>query len=108
MAAAARLQRLQLVREELASVVEPVETTSADVVSTSSTTLDALDALIEEAQGDLPEPVRHQLEGWPAVVESYSGDEQVVRVRAREIHTKLTKESLSGNKIRREIGRAHV
>ena len=38
---------------------------------------------------------------WPAVVESYSGDEQVVVVRDREIHTKLTKESLSGNKIPR-------
>ena len=39
--------------------------------------------------------------GWPAVVESYSGDEQVVVVRDREIHTKLTRESLSGNKIPR-------
>ena len=35
-----------------------------------------------------------QLERWPAVVEAYSGDEQVVVVRDREIHTKLTRESL--------------
>ena len=42
-----------------------------------------------------------QVERWPAVVESYSGDEQVVVVRDREITTKLTRESLSGNKIPR-------
>ncbi len=45
--------------------------------------------------------VAEQLEGWPAIVEAYSGDEQVVKVRDKEIHTKLTRESLSGNKIRR-------
>ena len=42
-----------------------------------------------------------QIEAWPAVVESYSGDEQVVKVRDKEIRTRLTKESLSGNKIPR-------
>ncbi len=42
-----------------------------------------------------------QIEAWPTVVETYSGDEQVVVVRDREIHTALTRESLSGNKIPR-------
>ena len=32
---------------------------------------------------------------------AYSGDEQVVRIRDREIRTALTRESLSGNRIRR-------
>jgi methylmalonyl-CoA mutase len=41
------------------------------------------------------------IENWPAVVESYSGDEQVVRVRDRELRTALTRESLSGNRIPR-------
>ena len=35
---------------------------------------------------------------WPATVESYSGDEQVVRVRDEELRTRLTRESLSGNR----------
>ena len=48
---------------------------------------------------ELPAEVAEQLAGWPAVVESYSGDEQVVKVRDKEIHTTLTRESLSGNKI---------
>jgi methylmalonyl-CoA mutase len=41
------------------------------------------------------------IENWPAVVDSYSGDEQVVRVRDREQRTALTRESLSGNRIPR-------
>ena len=45
--------------------------------------------------------VAEQIEGWPDVVESYSGDEQVVVVRDQEIHTTLRRESLSGSKIPR-------
>ena len=45
--------------------------------------------------------VGEQIENWHTVVESYSGDEQVVTIRGKELHTKLTKESLSGNKISR-------
>src|SRR5690606_6336559 len=41
------------------------------------------------------------IEQWPAVVESYSGDEQVVRVRDRELRTTLARESLSGTRIPR-------
>ena len=58
-------------------------------------------ALLDEARKAVPHEVADQIERWPAVVESYSGDEQVVKVRDREIHTKLTRESLSGNKIPR-------
>ena len=41
------------------------------------------------------------IENWPAVVDSYSGDEQVVRVEDLEQRTALTRESLSGNRIPR-------
>ena len=60
-----------------------------------------VDGLLEEARKELPHEVADQIERWPAVVASYSGDEQVVMVRDKEIHTKLTRESLSGNKIPR-------
>ena len=79
---ARRLQRLEAVAGELSSREE-------------------IDALLEQAREDLPREVRDQLDGWPSVVESYSGEEQVVVVRDREIHTPLTRESLSGNQIRR-------
>ena len=58
-------------------------------------------ALLEQARADLPADVARQIEEWPSVVEAYSGDEQVVTVRDREIHTSLVRESLSGSRIRR-------
>ncbi|MFT4286995.1 methylmalonyl-CoA mutase family protein [Nocardioides sp.] len=60
-----------------------------------------LAAHAEAARQALPADLRRQIEEWPNVVASYSGDEQVVTVRDQEIVTKLTKESLSGNKIPR-------
>nr|WP_067432994.1 fused isobutyryl-CoA mutase/GTPase IcmF [Nocardioides jensenii] len=57
--------------------------------------------LLEGARKQVPHDVLDQIENWPKVVESYSGDEQVIKIRDKELHTKLTKESLSGNKIRR-------
>ena len=62
---------------------------------------EALNALIDEAGEVLPGSVTRLLADWPTVVESYSGDEQVVSIRDKEIHTTLARESLSGNKIRR-------
>ncbi|MFJ9373418.1 fused isobutyryl-CoA mutase/GTPase IcmF [Streptomyces sp. NPDC101455] len=58
-------------------------------------------SLLTEARRQLPYEITERIEEWPAVVASYSGEEQVVRVRDKEIRTKLTRESLSGNKIRR-------
>lgn len=77
--AARRLQRIEAVAQEA----------------------EGLDGLLESARKDVPHEVADQIAAWPAVVESYSGDEQVVVVRDKEIHTKLTRESLSGNKIPR-------
>ncbi|SEL15216.1 fused isobutyryl-CoA mutase/GTPase IcmF [Streptacidiphilus jiangxiensis] len=57
--------------------------------------------LLTEACRQLPYDLAEQIEGWPAVVASYSGTEQVVKVRDKEIRTALTRESLSGNKIPR-------
>ncbi|WP_448624334.1 fused isobutyryl-CoA mutase/GTPase IcmF [Geodermatophilus sp. URMC 64] len=54
-----------------------------------------------QAHGELLPEVRELLESWPARVEDYSGDEYVYRVRDKEIRTPLTRETLSGNKVRR-------
>ncbi|CAN5472867.1 hypothetical protein BH09ACT12_BH09ACT12_17730 [soil metagenome] len=81
-AQARRLQRLEAVAGELSERAE-------------------IDTLLEQARTDLPREVREQLDGWASVVESYSGEEQVVVIRDREIHTPLVRESLSGNQIRR-------
>ncbi|WP_341924811.1 fused isobutyryl-CoA mutase/GTPase IcmF [Nocardioides psychrotolerans] len=82
--AARRVQRLELVTEEL-----------------GESDHGAVPQLLEKARKALPHDVSDQIAGWPAVVESYAGDEQVTRVRDKEITTQLTRESLSGNKIPR-------
>ncbi|MFF8991184.1 fused isobutyryl-CoA mutase/GTPase IcmF [Streptomyces sp. NPDC014983] len=84
--AARRVQRLDAVKGELTA---------------AGSDADNVDALLTDARRQLPHEVTEQLENWPAVVASYSGDEQVVKIRDREIRTKLTRESLSGNKVPR-------
>lgn len=81
-AKARRLQRLEAVAAELK---QP----------------DEVGALLDDARKQLPHEVKEQIEGWPAVVETYSGDELVVRIRETDNHTALTRESLSGTKVRR-------
>ncbi|HWM01335.1 MAG TPA: fused isobutyryl-CoA mutase/GTPase IcmF [Actinophytocola sp.] len=61
-----------------------------------------LDGVLAAAEEALPAEVAELLdEEWPSWVEAYSGEEMVVRSRDREIHTKLTRETLSGNQVRR-------
>ena len=82
--AARRLQRLTEVAAELSG--EPAE---------------AVAALARQAREDLSGASAGLIESWPAVVESHSGDEQVVRTRDREMRIQLTSETLSGSKIPR-------
>ncbi|MER6942814.1 fused isobutyryl-CoA mutase/GTPase IcmF [Nonomuraea sp. NPDC000554] len=67
--------------------------------------LDGDDARLAElaarADGELSDESRALLDGWPAVRERYTADELVVKVRDREIHTPLWRETLSGNRIPR-------
>ena len=59
-------------------------------------------AALDEARArGCPPTAAALLDEWPRRVEDYSGDELVVTVRGRELHTPLTRETLSGNRIRR-------
>jgi methylmalonyl-CoA mutase len=84
--AAARVQRLEIVGREMAA---------------AGVDASAVDGLLDRARKDLPVEVTAQIEAWPSVVASYTGDEQVVVVRDREVRTPLTRESLSGSHIPR-------
>ncbi|MCW2599836.1 MAG: methylmalonyl-CoA mutase, large subunit [Frankiales bacterium] len=81
-------------QSELARRRQHLETARALVQETAE-----LDALIEG--GKLDPEVQELLDAWPARVEEYSGDELVYSVRGKEVHTPLTRETLSGNKVRR-------
>ncbi|WP_435200522.1 fused isobutyryl-CoA mutase/GTPase IcmF [Janibacter sp. GS2] len=83
---ARRVQRLALVDDELTAAGKDGH---------------GVDELLDQARATLPAEITEQIDRWPAIVESYSGEEQVVTIRGKEIHTRLTKESLSGNQISR-------
>ena len=57
--------------------------------------------LIDWKDGELTGTSKKLLDMWPKTVELYAADEYVVKIRDKEIRTKLTSESLSGSKIRK-------
>ena len=81
-----RVQRLAAVRAELAE----------DILAERSVA-----SLLDQAQREVGADSAELIAGWPAVVDAYSGPEQVVRIRDRELRTQLTRESLSGTAIPR-------
>ncbi|MBN9734844.1 MULTISPECIES: fused isobutyryl-CoA mutase/GTPase IcmF [unclassified Pseudonocardia] len=60
-----------------------------------------VDTALQRAEKEVPAESAELLEQWPSRVEDYSGDEYVYTVRDKEFRTKLTRETLSGNKVRR-------
>ncbi|MGC0144034.1 fused isobutyryl-CoA mutase/GTPase IcmF [Pseudactinotalea sp. Z1732] len=84
--AASRVQHLEFTLEEL---------------SAAGKAHDDVARLAEDARRALPAEVLEQQQQWPATVQVYSGTEHTVRVRERDITTRLTRESLSGTKVPR-------
>ncbi|MBI1365451.1 MAG: methylmalonyl-CoA mutase [Alphaproteobacteria bacterium] len=62
-----------------------------------------LDKLIEARRERQDPRARKLLADWPKVKRSYSGDEYVVKIRDKEIRTKLTRKTLSGTEIRKVV-----
>jgi methylmalonyl-CoA mutase len=62
---------------------------------------DPVQDALEQAEKALPAEAAALLDGWPGTVADYAGDELVVTVRGRELRTALTRETLSGSRIRR-------
>ena len=58
-----------------------------------------VDRLATEKDAALDPEARKLIDSWPETVKAYSGDEQVVKVRGREIRTRLTTTSLSGTTV---------
>lgn len=80
--AAQRVQRLEQVLAELPDDIQVAE-------------------LLTKAKAGLKPENAALLAEWPAIAESYRGEEQVVRVRDRELRTPLRRETLSGSSIPR-------
>jgi methylmalonyl-CoA mutase len=70
--------------------------TTSDLLAGAGAPTDDVEALLAEAEGELDPACHALLDGWPATVEAYSGDEHVTQVRDREVRTALTRTSLAG------------
>jgi len=62
-----------------------------------------LAALAREREAKLDPRAKKLLDMWPDTQRAYSGDEYVVKIRGREIRTRLVHESLSGTKVRKVV-----
>jgi len=98
------VQRLAAVVAELSDDTERA-TAPAAAQASSSRVADgdrrAVAALLEAARREVTPGSAALIEEWPKLAASYSGEEQVVRVRDKELRTTLARESLSGNRIPR-------
>ncbi len=76
---------------------------SHEMLEQSGGKASSLDGLITEREERLDTRARNLLENWPKVKDSYAGDEYVVKIRDREVRTKLTRKTLSGTEIRKVV-----
>ncbi len=60
-------------------------------------------ALADKREPGLDATSRKLLAMWPQMKKAYAGDEYVVKIRDREIRTRITTTSLSGTKIRKVV-----
>jgi isobutyryl-CoA mutase len=98
--AARRVQRLAAVRAELAREATRAAAAQDGGPSTGSAE-GAVAELLDRARREVTADSAELVARWPAVAASYAGDEQVVRVRDRELRTELKRESLSGTLVPR-------
>ena len=99
-AAVRKVQQLTAVHAELSASTERGVASVPDRAAAESAER-VLAGLLTNAASEVTEDSAALLKAWPAVVDAYSGDEQVVLVRDRELRTPLTRQSLSGNSIPR-------
>ncbi len=77
--------------------------TSKAVFQQAGKGIENFDALIATKDSQLDPSSRSLLDQWPEMMATYAGEEHVVKIRDREIHTSLVSESLSGTKIRKIV-----
>ena len=84
--------RLARERQQLAETKRMLAAARREVV---------LDDLIAERDNAMDGEAKTLLASWPQLQETYAGDEHVVKIRDKEIRTRLTTTTLSGNKVRK-------
>jgi methylmalonyl-CoA mutase len=75
--------------------------TAATMLAAEGSDATTVEALLAAQEAELQPHLAALLEEWPAVREQYTQDELVVRIRDKELHTALWRETLSGSRIPR-------
>ena len=88
-------EQVEAVRRHVALSTAKTALAEADAAT------DDIDALVEQARRRVERDSAELLERWEQTSADYSADELVVKVRDKELHTQLWRETLSGNRIRR-------
>ena len=76
---------------------------SKEMLEQSGADAGAIAPLIKAREERQDARARNLIANWPEVQKSYAGDEYVVKIRDKEIRTKLTQTTLSGTKIRKVV-----
>ncbi len=92
-------ERVRGYRVRTAEQVEAVR--DWDHVRHTNALVGTLNDLEGEKAAMIDPDVRAALDSWPSTRQAYSGEELVYTVRGRDIHTPLTRETLSGSLVRR-------
>jgi isobutyryl-CoA mutase len=79
-------------RQQLSETKRMLAAANRDVV---------LDDLILDRDNAMDGEAKNLLASWPQLQATYAGDEHVVKIRDKEIRTKLVQTTLSGNKVRK-------
>jgi methylmalonyl-CoA mutase len=74
-------------------------TSAKTMLTASGKDASALESLIAEKDRMLAAESKRLIDDWPETKKTYSGDEHVVTVRNREVHTRLKTVSLSGTRV---------
>ncbi|MGQ0841710.1 fused isobutyryl-CoA mutase/GTPase IcmF [Actinokineospora sp.] len=75
--------------------------TARQALSAAGSSTEDIERLAADAERRVDRDTAELLAQWPATVERYAADELVVRVRDKELHTTLWRETLSGNRVPR-------
>jgi len=88
-------------RQQLQASVQMLTAANSQNSEAANPATESLDHLIQAREQALEAPAHQLLADWPEIRENYSGDEYVVKIRDKEIRTKLTYESLSGTTVQK-------
>lgn len=92
-------EQVQLAREiqQLKEAARMLKVGKPDRAPAAEATLD----LAAQRLSRMDKDALHLLKQWPDMQQAYAGDEYVVKIRDKEIRTKLTYQSLSGTTVRK-------